>query len=110
MGVSSETFELRRYCLGRGAETHRVCFMLELGLHFSSAMNSVCGLQFSISYLAGQLPCCSPLLLSPFQRVYHRKYSGGLRKHRISQSPAGVAISFAAFQLLYDNGLCISFF
>ena len=45
----------------------RVCFMLELGLHFSSAMNSVCGLRFSIPYLAGQLPCCSPLLLSPFQ-------------------------------------------
>ena len=41
--------------------------MLELGLHFSSAMNSVCGLRFSIPYLAGQLPCCSPLLLSPFQ-------------------------------------------
>ena len=41
--------------------------MLELGLHFSSAMNSVCGLRFSIPYLAGQLPCCSPLLLFPFQ-------------------------------------------
>ena len=41
--------------------------MLELCLHFSSAMNSVCGLRFSIPYLAGQLPCCSPLLLSPFQ-------------------------------------------
>ncbi|KAG5387205.1 hypothetical protein IGI04_038675 [Brassica rapa subsp. trilocularis] len=46
---------------------HRVCFMLELCLHFSSAMNSVCGLRFSIPYLAGQLPCYSPLLLSPFQ-------------------------------------------
>ena len=41
--------------------------MLELGLHFSSAMNSVSGLRFSIPYLTGRFPCRSPLLLSPFQ-------------------------------------------
>ena len=41
--------------------------MLELGLHSCSAINWVSGLRFSISYLAGQLSCCSPLLLSPFQ-------------------------------------------
>ncbi|KAG5410520.1 hypothetical protein IGI04_006839 [Brassica rapa subsp. trilocularis] len=47
--------------------------MLELCLHFSSAMNSVCGLRFSIPYLAGQLPCCSPLLLFPFQMPPRRR-------------------------------------
>ena len=41
--------------------------MLELGLHFSSAMNSVSGLRFSIPYLTGRFPCRSPLLLSPFR-------------------------------------------
>ena len=52
--------------------------MLELCLHFSSAMNSVCGLRFSIPYLAGQLPCCSPLLLFPFQvRPTSRSYYTG---------------------------------
>uniref|UniRef100_A0A0D3AMS0 DUF7733 domain-containing protein n=1 Tax=Brassica oleracea var. oleracea TaxID=109376 RepID=A0A0D3AMS0_BRAOL len=66
--------ELRRYGV---IWAHRVCFMLELGLHFSSAMNSVCGLRFSIPYLAGQLPCCSPLLLSPFQTVSVRRMYAG---------------------------------
>ncbi|KAF2605988.1 hypothetical protein F2Q68_00043760 [Brassica cretica] len=47
---------------------HRDCLMLELGLHSCSAMNSVSGLRFSFSYLAGQLPCFSPLLpFPPFQ-------------------------------------------
>ena len=45
---------------------HRDCFMLELGLHSCSAMNWVNGLRFSIPHLAGQLPCSSPLIPSPF--------------------------------------------
>ena len=46
---------------------HRGCFILELSLHSYSSMNWVSGLRFSIPYLAGQLPCCSPLLPLLFQ-------------------------------------------
>ncbi|KAF2593689.1 hypothetical protein F2Q70_00042964 [Brassica cretica] len=49
----------------RMVDRHRDCLMLELGLHSCSAMNSVSGLRFSFSYLAGQLPCFSLLLPFP---------------------------------------------
>ena len=45
----------------------RVCFMLELGLHFSSAMNSVSGLRFSIPIPHWAIPLSLTPPSFPFQ-------------------------------------------
>ncbi|KAF3576306.1 hypothetical protein DY000_02030290 [Brassica cretica] len=50
-----------------GVQGQTILATQRLGLRSCSAMNSGSGLRFSIPYLAGQFPCCSPLLLSLFQ-------------------------------------------
>ncbi|WZY77312.1 hypothetical protein YC2023_023696 [Brassica napus] len=77
-GRGTETFVLGRFVCGDCGGTewttvltalveHRVCFMLELGLHFSSAMNSVSGLRFSIPIPHWAIPLSLTPPSFPFQ-------------------------------------------